>query len=245
MLKAAIGSVLRVGISPRALIARVAVLRFLGRLPKGRNNSPAAIARIFFSFPYHSVGDLTLSLVLLDRIHDLWPNAQIDVAVGASMAPLVEAIPYVGRTFRLSRSKVGRAFIAAYAEIGGATRLFQREIAGTSYDMTIAPRWDSFDSFFSGYLGYLTGAPIRCGYSGRSDGGSAAVDRFYTTAAVGGVGEHESLRYARLLSRCGLESSNSVDIETPRRPIRALQLIGNVGSGRGLQCSLLFRDAMR
>ena len=83
---------------------------------------------------------------------------------------------------------------------------FKRRIAGTPYDLAIAPRWDSFDSFFSAHLAYLTGATIRCGYSGAADGGSAEVDRFYTTAGVGGAGEHETVRYTKLLARCGLEA---------------------------------------
>jgi ADP-heptose:LPS heptosyltransferase len=225
MLKTILGRAVGLGVTPQLLLARVAVLRALNQLTKPRTDVAKSVERIFFSFPYHSVGDLTLSLTLLDRIHDRWPQARIDVAVGASMGPLVEAIPYVSRTFRLKRSTIRHPRFAAYAEIGNATRLFQSEIASTAYDLAIAPRWDSFDSFFSGYLAYLTGAPVRCGYSGRSDGGAPQVDRFYTVAAIGGAGEHESLRYTRLLGRCGLEPIDAVDENTPRRPIRALQQI--------------------
>jgi ADP-heptose:LPS heptosyltransferase len=225
MLKASAGSALGFGVSPRLLMARVAALRLFGRLPHAHTANATTIERIFFSFPYHSVGDPTLSLTLLDRIRDRWPEARIDVAVGATMAPLIDAIPYVSRTFRLDRSTVRHPRLAAYAEIHNATRLFQAEIASHAYDLAIAPRWDSFDSFFSGYLAYLTQAPIRCGYSGRCDGGSGEVDRFYTIAATGGSGEHESLRYTRLLSRCGLERDHRIGEDTTRSPIRALQQI--------------------
>ena len=230
MLKALARWVVGVGVSPRFLLTRVAALRALDRLPGPRSHtSPTeasqTIERVFFSFPYHSVGDLTLSLTLLDRVHDLWPSARIDVAVGASMGPLVDAIPYVNRTFRLKRSTLRHPRIAAYEEIHNATRLFQKEIAGTPYDLAIAPRWDSFDSFFSAHLAYLTGATIRCGYSGTADGGSAEVDRFYTTAGVGGAGEHETVRYTKLLARCGLEAFNAVDERTPQHGILALQAV--------------------
>lgn len=231
--KSILGKALGTGVSPKLMLTRVATLRALGQLPKPPVAVAKAVRRIFFSFPYHSVGDLTLSLTLLDRIHDQWPQAQIDVAVGASMAPLVDAIPYVDKTFRLIRSRLSHPRLAAYAEIRNATRLYQSEIAPTAYDLAIAPRWDSFDSFFSGYLAYLTGAPIRCGYSGLSDGGSAQVDQFYTVAAIGGAGEHESLRYTRLLGRCGLEPLDAVDANIARRAIRALQLIAQTRKSSG------------
>jgi heptosyltransferase III len=233
MLKATLGRVVRVGVSPRLLVAHVAVLRMLRFLPQARVQSPAAIRRIFFSFPYHSVGDLILSLTLLERVHRRWPEAQIDVAIGSSMGAVVNAIPYVHRTFRLARSRIRKPGFADYAEICNATKLFRKEIADTAYDLTIAPRWDSADSFFSGYLAYLTSAPIRCGYSGGADGGSTEVDRFYTVAATGGAGEHESLRYTRLLGRCGLESVAAVDPDTPQHPIIALRTIVEQRKVRG------------
>jgi ADP-heptose:LPS heptosyltransferase len=230
MLKEALRRVIGMGISPRFLIARVAVLRALRLLPKAHARSSGAVEQVFFSFPYHSVGDLILSLTLLDRIHDCWPEAQIDVVVGSSMGDLVGTVPYVRRVFKLKRSRTRQFTLAAYAEIHNATGLFRKVISGTDYDLAIAPRWDSIDSFFSAYLAYLTAAPIRCGYSGTSDGGAADVDCFYTVAATGGVGEHESLRYTRLLSRCGLESVSAInltapDLTTPQNPIRALQAV--------------------
>lgn len=225
MLRAALRRVVTLGVSPSVLTGRVAILRALGRLPRARTATREPIRQILFSFPYHSVGDLILSLSLLDHVHEQWPEAQIDVAVGASMGAVVETIPYVRRTFKLKRAKIQQPRLAAYAEIHNETELFRAEIAETQYDLAIAPRWDSADSVFSGYLAYLTGAPIRCGYSGTSDGGSSAVDRFYTVAAVGGAGEHESFRYTRLLSRCGFERAEAVDPAMSEKPIRALQAI--------------------
>jgi ADP-heptose:LPS heptosyltransferase len=239
MLKAKIRSALAIGIKPTALISRVAFLRILHRLPRAFTKTPAQIQRIFFSFPYHSVGDLILSLTLLDRIHDHWPAAEIDFAVGASMAPLVDAIPYVHRTFSLPRARTRQPWMAAYAEIRDQTGLFQREIAGTEYDLAIAPRWDSADSFFSAYLAYLTGAPFRCGYSGTSDGGAPQVDRLLTFAAKGGANEHESLRYTRLLGRCGLEPEDAVGEQDSQRTIRALTTIAQTRQSRGENATAL------
>ncbi len=94
MLKAKIRKALAIGIAPAALILRLAFLRILHRLPRAFTKTPAQIQRIFFSLPYYSVGDVVLSFTLLDLIHDQWPAAEIDFAVGVSIAPLVEAIPY-------------------------------------------------------------------------------------------------------------------------------------------------------
>jgi len=161
--------------------------------------------------------------------------AEIDFAVGASMAPLVRSIPYIHRTFALPRARIRQPWLAAYAEICNQTQLFQREIAGRRYDLAIAPRWDSADSFFSAYLAYLTGAPIRCGYSGTSDGGSPEVDRLLTIAATGGVNEHESLRYTRLLGRCGFEPREAISDQASKRTIRALTMVAQAFRARGVR----------
>ena len=237
MLKAKVRRALAIGVTPAALMLRVSILRALHRLPKATNHPPPHIRRIFFSFPYHSVGDLILSLTLLDRIHDLWPAAEIDFAVGASMAPLVDAIPYIRRVFALPRARGRRPWMVAYAEIRNETKLFKTEIAGIKYDLAIAPRWDSADSFFSAYLAYLTGAPIRCGYSGILDGGTPQVDRLLTVAAKGGANEHESLRYTRLLGRCGLEPEDTVGEQESQRTIRSLTTIVQARRLNGLHGS--------
>lgn len=239
VLKAALKSVMGTGIVPRLLIARVNILRSLGKLPKARTEPSATIRRIFFSFPYHSVGDLILSLTLVDRIHERWPEAKIDVAVGALMGTIVEELPYVSRTFRLTRTRFRQSWIAAYAELSNATELFRAEIADTVYDLAVAPRWNSDDSIYSGYLAYLTGAPIRCGYSERSGGGSVGADRFYTIAAPGGANEHETLRYTRILSRCGLEPGS--EIHFAQNPIRALESIVERRKARGVKMAAPFK----
>ena len=226
------------GLSPRVLIAHARLLRVAGRLPKQRHTQSKPIRRIFFSFPYHSVGDLILSLTLLERTHALWPDAEIDVAVGASMADIVASIPYVHAVFRLSRSSVRQPILAAYAAIHRATRLFQEQIAPTQYDLALSPRWDSADSFFSAHLAFLTGAPVRCGYSSTCDGGTDRTDRFHTHVARGGVSEHESLRYARLLARCGLEPMEAVDANRPSESLRVLREIARKRCAEGLALRL-------
>jgi ADP-heptose:LPS heptosyltransferase len=222
------------GLAPRLLIARASLLRLFNQLPKQRNEPPGSIKRIFFSFPYHSVGDLILSLAVLERVHILWPDAQLDAAIGESMAEIVECVPYVNSVLRLPRTPIRQPVLASYAEIQRATLLLRQHIPLLPYDLAIAPRWDSVDSFFAAHLAFLTGAPVRCGYSATSDGGAARTDRFHTHLATGGANEHESLRYARLLARCGLEPIEAVDPDIPRRPLELLQQVVKQRRSMGL-----------
>jgi ADP-heptose:LPS heptosyltransferase len=225
MIKKILRRVLLIGVSPWFLVIHVAMLRALHRLPKARVRSLTTVKSILYSFPYHTMGDPILSLTLLDCIHDRWPDAQIDVVVGSLMGDLISTVPYVRRVFKLHRTRLRRFPLVVYAEMHNVTKLFRKEISGIEYDFAIAPRWNSNDSFISAYMAYLTGAAVRCGYSGTCDGGSADVDILFTVAATGGMGEHESLRYTRLLSRCGLASADSDDSTRSQRPIQALQNI--------------------
>lgn len=193
--------------SAPVLTKRAAVLRWLGKVPPIRTEQPAEIKRIFFSFPYHRVGDLILSLTALERVHREWPEAEIDVAVGEAVADVIASVPFVHRVYRIPAPKSARFSLIALEQIKKETVVFVSEIAPNAFDLAIAPRWDSSDSFVSGYLAFLTGAPIRCGYSGTVDGGSGQYDRFYTHVGHGGQHEHESLRYSRILGHCGLTSA--------------------------------------
>ena len=211
----------RLGLSPSALASHAFILRTLGLLPKPRTTPPSAIQSIFFSFPYHSVGDVILSLTLLERVHALWPEAAIDVAVGATTAPLLAALEFVRNVFTIPRPATRQPLLAAYAGLYAQTRVFHSQIASIPYDLAIAPRWDAADSFFSAHLAYLTGAPLRCGYAGDGDV-SSPVGHLYTHTATGGAHEHESLRYTGLLARCGFESISALDPEIAHKPLRCL-----------------------
>jgi ADP-heptose:LPS heptosyltransferase len=218
----AIGRVAKLGVSPGMLLIRAKALRMFGIIPKLRRKTDGEVQRIFFSFPYHQLGDFALALTLLDRAHAVWPNAEIDVAVGASFAPLVEQIPYVRRVFSILRPANASIRFGVYREFANLTRCYRAHIASQSYDIAISPRWDSTDSYFGAYLAYLTGAPVRCGYSGKNDGVRPSVDRLYTVSAIGGAFEHESLRYSRLLGRCGFEAADAVGEDVPLQKIQAL-----------------------
>jgi ADP-heptose:LPS heptosyltransferase len=222
MIKTAIGRVAKAGVSPEMLLVRAKILRALGLIPKQQDEKSGQVRRIFFSFPYHQLGDFILALTLLERTHQLWPAAEIDVAVGAAFASLVDQIPYVQRVFPIIRPPRSDIGFGVYREFANLTKCYREQIASRQYDLAISPRWGSLDSHFGAYLAYLTGAPVRCGYSGENDGIRPGVDRLYTVSALGGAFEHESLRYSRLLGRCCFEAENAAGEEVSRRRIGPL-----------------------
>jgi ADP-heptose:LPS heptosyltransferase len=181
--------------------------------------------RIYFAFPYFSVGDAVLAIPLLERMHALWPDAEIDVAIGEPMAEVMAALPFVHRVDPMVRPVLKNAVLRDHAEAMAILRQFRRSAAaGRQYDLAVAPRWSGWDGFLSAYQAYLTGAAVRCGYSHKAYGGGMDTDGLLTCAASGGEGEHESQRYARLLARCGLEPEGLAEYE-PAAGIASLKWI--------------------
>jgi ADP-heptose:LPS heptosyltransferase len=222
MIRATVGRVAKIGVSPIMLLARAKILQALGLIPKRQRKRDGEVRHIFVSFPYHQLGDCVLMLTLLERAHFIWPNAEIDVAIGAAFAPLVANISYVNKTFAITRPLRSDIGFGIYREFSNLTRTFREQIASRQYDLAISPRWGSLDSYFGAYLAYLTGAPVRCGYSGENDGVRPEVDCLYSVSARGGAFEHESLRYSRLLGRCGFEEADAVSDDISRKKIQAL-----------------------
>jgi len=222
MRKTTFGRVAKLGVSPLALWIRAKILRSFGLIPKKQSSRENEVHSIFVSFPYDALGDSVLMLSLLDRTHLVWPNAKIDVAVGAAFASVVKEIAYVHRVFPVVQTAKSDVGFGVYRRVAYLTHFFRSHIASQKYDLTISPRWDSTDSYFGAYLAYLTGAPLHCGYSGTNDGIRPGVDRFYTHSARGGRFEHESLRYSRLLGRCGFEAEDAVGEEVSQCRIQSL-----------------------
>jgi len=195
-------------------MAYARALRAAGLLPQQRGEGNWPPQRIFVAYPYFSIGDPVLAIPLLERIHRLWPEAEIDVAMGEPMAEIIASLPFIHRVDRMVRPSASRPLLQHYAEAAAILRQFrQSPAAGAQYDLAIAPRWSGQDGFLSVFQAYLTGAPVRCGYSYKSYADGPDVDRLLTHAAIGGVGEHESLRYTRLLARCGLEPAGAAEYD--------------------------------
>jgi ADP-heptose:LPS heptosyltransferase len=190
-------------LSPAIFKTLVNVLRRSGWLHRG--GFPAANAsRILVALPHNSLGDLVLTVPLLEYLHRLWPAASIDVVVGDRMTSLFEEIPFIDKVIGYAPPSSGPP-VARYQGTLELLSLARRENLTDSYGIAIDPRWDS-DGY--GYLArvllYLSDAEMRVGYSGLVDGNEPSLDGFLTHVATGGKGEHELLRKLRLLQRAGL-----------------------------------------
>jgi ADP-heptose:LPS heptosyltransferase len=182
-------------------------LRRVGWL-SGPGVSSAQAPSILVAIPYNSLGDMALSVPLLEGVHGLWPEASIDVVVGDKLADFVRAIPFVGKVISYAPTSSDPP-IARYQAAARLLGLAHRGELAAAYDIGIDPRWDSDGyGYISRALLYVSGAKKRIGYSGRVDGNDLSLDAFLTDAAVGGVGEHEILRKLRLLQRVGLTQYN-------------------------------------
>ena len=221
-------------VSAPVLKMHTAFFRLLRVFPPANRRTPGDVTRIFYSFPYRTVGDTILALTCLERIHARWPAAEIDVAVGSSVSEIVAHISYVRNVFRIPPPKAQSVTLATYQEVASGMKIFRKQIAANVYDLAITSRWDSTNSFLAGHLMYLTGAPIRCGYSGQNDGGSQLNDGFYTHLAFGGTFEHESLRHSRLLARCGFEDMASIDPKLSDQTIPLLVSLSDARYAQGL-----------
>lgn len=192
---------------------------------------------ILFSFPYHSVGDVVLVLPLLQRVHELWPTAEIDFVVGTTMAPIVQSIPWLRDVFviknRTAYSGAVNDLISVYSEL----KQFRRQRGSQIYDLAIAPRWEGADSFHAINLAYLSGAPIRCGYDASQSGGSGAAAQLLTHIASGGFTEHESTRSLRLLDRCGL--SSEIEGRIGEQVTKAITVLTEIASSHRVDRTLL------
>src|SRR5260370_39366798 len=71
-------------------------LRRVGWL-RGPGVSSAQVPSILVAIPYNSLGDMALSMPLLEGVHSLWPEASLAVVVGDKLADFVRAIPFVGQ----------------------------------------------------------------------------------------------------------------------------------------------------
>ncbi len=200
LLKAAIYLPIR----PSNVIRAIRLLRFAGWLPA--HAAPAEeISRILVVQPHNSLGDLVLSIPLLDQLHEQWPKAEIDLIVGNSAVTLFQQIPYLRRIVGfVPVSKKGP--LAHYLNILRLIRFYRDELPDR-YDLALDPRWDSDEyAYLARAIIFLSGASIRLAYSGFADGVDPSLDAFITHRATGGRNEHESIRKLKMLQRTCLSN---------------------------------------
>jgi ADP-heptose:LPS heptosyltransferase len=198
-------------------------LRKIGTLRAPASHNQRTIERILVSHPYSSVGDLVLLLPLLEKIRSEWPSATIDVAVGSGASELLSGVEGLHRTFVCGSQNARIALFGIYKRFFRNLLFYKREIMPFGYDLAIAPRWGSIMTSEAVYLAYLTGAPLRIGYSATVDHGDPVTDSLLTCAVVGGALEHETTRNLRLLDRALLIPSPQEDVMAIDRPVASLR----------------------
>lgn len=209
-------------ISPRTFAGLVFSLRAFGILRRRRRGG-SRISSIFISHPYASIGDLVLLIPFIERVRAEWPDAVIDMAVGDRVSELLSGVRGLRNLFLCDSNLSANPLIRNHQQVMRCLRQYRRSIMRFDYDLSIAARWGSIDTWPAVYLAYLTDAPRRIGYSATVDGGDCSLDSLLTKAVVGGGGEHESARNLKLLSRSGLAEDLVEDEKVVDQPMRSLQ----------------------
>ncbi|MHB8354320.1 MAG: glycosyltransferase family 9 protein [Burkholderiales bacterium] len=223
-LKFALKWVIYLPISPKGFKATVSLLRSLGFLRRPAPGDDGQVHRILVSYPYGNLGDQILTLPMLEALHARWPKAAIDMAVNAKTADLLVRIPFIDRVYRYNIRQSSIRGLTNYLRVFDVVALYRNEVMRQDYDLAITPRWGE-DACYGTYLVYLSGAPIRCGYSASVDGNDTAMDRLLTRVADGGGHEQEALRDLRLLSRVCIRNETPEDEAVVFRTIISLQEI--------------------
>jgi ADP-heptose:LPS heptosyltransferase len=181
-----------------------------------------AVRRVLISNPFGNLGDVVLMLPAIAAAHERWPSAALEVVVNDAAADLLLGVPFIESVHRLRHSRL--PFLTAYRRCWEVIALYRRAMMQRNYDVAITPRWGA-DLSYGNYLIYLTGAPVRCGYSTSVDRRPGDWDALLTHLAHGGHGEHESLRDLRVLSRTGLREEEPRDSDAVNQVIPLLQTI--------------------
>ena len=203
-------------------MALVFVLRKVGILRTPVSRPHGSIQKIFVSHPYSSVGDLVLLLPLLEKIRSEWPEATLDIAVGSNASTLLSGVDGLHRIFDCGSQNARIALFGIYRRFFRNLWFYKRKIMPFDYDLAIAARWGSIMASEAIYLAYLTGAPLRVGYSATVDQGDRNIDRLLTRATTGGEHEHETIRNLKLLNRTQLTQNEQGHETVVNRPIKSL-----------------------
>ena len=151
-----------------------------------------------------AIGDNVLNSGFLRELRRSCPKAQITLVVDPVVYNLVELCPYVNEILVYPGASKGN-FVERYT---WAMELCEEKLWQRHFDLCICPRWD-FDKYFALFLGYMSGARERAGYSEKLYAGKAKVNEGYDnflTKAVMNPPEllHEAERNFFLLKAIGL-----------------------------------------
>lgn len=209
-----------------------AIARALHLLPRPSYSSPKK--RFLIIHPTSFMGDAIMLLPMIEHLRRQHPDANIELAVGASVSPLFQAIPHLDKVYGLKvRAPLPSSKRMMLERIADLFRSYRAEMGGIAPDICIMPRWGD-DLFCGHFLGYLVGAPRRIGFAATR--GSTARDALLTERYISADAEHESQRFCRLLSQAGLLPREAVDLCVS--PLASLQSVARQNDWNTLSARL-------
>ncbi len=187
------------------------------------NLSNPSTKRILISHLYCNLGDLILTIPLIDSLNRHFSSYAVDIAIDIKLAEFCKSIPGISNVYAFEPGISKLAVINPYLHVISQIKLYWRYLRHVRHSMCIVPRWGE-DPFRSQYLAYLSSAPKRYGYSASVDRGDISRDRLLSQCSIAGSHEHEIVRELRLLQRVGVVSE-SVSDSIVNQPSATLQLL--------------------
>jgi ADP-heptose:LPS heptosyltransferase len=206
--------------SVRALTSPSATAAFdylIRRVRRSARNSPKSgkdVRDILVVRP-DGIGDVILTGPLLRELRRAFPEARITVIVAPRALDVVQACPHVDEVVTVHIPppvSVVETWWRPLERRLAAISVARRHLRGAEYDVALVPRW-GVDLHEASVLAYLSGAPIRVGYSEhvspeRRDRNSG-FDRYFTHVVDDRSIKHEVQRNLALLSELGISASDS------------------------------------
>lgn len=148
------------------------------------------------------LGDLILTLPLIDAVRRRWPDARIHALVNASAAPLLHGHADIATLIPYAKK-------GAEKGMAGLLRTVQR-VRSLHCDLALVPH----RSFRSGLIAALAGIPVRVGFSGTS--AAPLLNR----RTPRDLERHEGARNLGLLGRTALDEDHRPDFRAPEGAVR-------------------------
>lgn len=143
------------------------------------------------------LGDVVLTLPLVQKMKKFCPNSDIDFVAIPETAEIVQNNEFIKNVFVLDKHGRERSMVSTY--------IFGRKIRAQSYDAVICPH----RSLRSALITLLSGAPIRIGFE------NSALPFAFTKRVPWGFGIHEIDRNMLLLRALGFEADGERPILFP------------------------------
>lgn len=174
-------------------------------------------------FKPSAIGDVVHTLPILNLLKNRWPHARFSWLVTPVCAPLVEGHPQLEEVITFNRKRYGHAWRSPTAT--AAFIRFIRGLRERKFDWVL----DFQGLFRSGWMSWLTGAPIRVGFDDAREG----APMFYTHAVSSGGWWHQHAigRYLHLASAlgCPMEPVEFQFVVDDLDRAAAAAMVGNTG----------------